>query len=85
MGNDECVVTASDKCKRALKIVRQYHTKDEQQKRQILMASALRTSAKVGKRDGLCHTLHKDGRRALTQACFQEHTDRHTHRRLRDT
>ena len=34
------------------------------------MASALRTSAKVGKREELCHTLHKASRRgASTQAC----------------
>ena len=48
------------------------------------MASALRTSAEDGKREELCHTLHKDGRRALTQACFHEHPERHKHRRLKD-
>ena len=70
--------------KEHLNIVGQCRTKDEQQKRQRLMASALRTSAKVVKREELCHTLHKDSRRALTQACFHEHPERHTHRRVRD-
>ena len=32
----------------------------------------------------LCHTLHKDSRRALTQGCFHKHPERHTHRKLRD-
>ena len=66
------------KGKRTLKNVRQYHTKDEQQGRQRLTASALRTSAKVGKREELCHTLHKDGRRTLTQACSHERLVRTT-------
>ena len=84
--------------KNAPTIIGKYHTKtrhcikdwcqtiphEEQQKRQRLMASALKTSAKVGKREELCHTLHKDGRRTLTQACFHEHPERHTHRRLGD-
>ena len=80
------------KSKRALKIIRQYHTKDKQQKRQRLMASALRTSAKVGKREELCHTLHKASRRAAsTQACpcnsgrlvMQLHEAQHRHGQLR--
>ena len=33
-----------------------FNTKDEQQEGQGLMASALRTSSKVGKREELCHT-----------------------------
>ena len=60
----------TNKGRKAFQMIRQYHTKDKQQKRQRLTAPALRTSAKVGKREELCHTLHKASRRAAsTQAC----------------
>ena len=56
------------------------------------MASAVRTSAKVGKREQLCDTLHKASRRAAsTQACpcnsgrqvMQLHEAQHRYGQLR--